>query len=86
MSKLILGLVVALSLGLATPALAGNGAPAMDYELPPANTSPPSDGDGENLPTLPPWQREDAINPEDGVDEDPTPFDPDESPQDPDPP
>lgn len=83
MSKTLRAIVMAITAGVAAPADAGDGGAADNPRRPEAagDPSPPDD----NGPVLPPWQRPGAEEPEDGVDNDPTPFDPAEGPAAPDP-
>jgi hypothetical protein len=83
MSKALRAIVMAITAGVATPADAGVGG-AADNLRPPQAAGEPSLPD-DNGPVLPPWQRPGAEEPEDGVDDDPTPFNPAEGPTAPDP-
>jgi hypothetical protein len=83
MSKALRAIVMAITAGVAMPADAGVGGDA-DNLRPSEAAGEPSlpDDDG---PVLPPWERPGAEEPEDGVDDDPTPFNPAEGPTAPDP-
>jgi hypothetical protein len=84
MSKVLRGIVMAISAGAAASADAGEGRSADDRQPPSASSDdvPPPEDDG---PVLPPWERPGADEPEAGVDDDPTTFDPAAGPTDPDP-
>ena len=84
MSRMLRAIAMAITACAALPAYAGEGGKARDV-LPPLaaeDEPPPADDDG---PVLPPWQRPDAVEPEAGVDDDPTTFDPDAGPTAPEP-
>jgi hypothetical protein len=84
MPRLLRTIVMAISTTMAAPVDAGEGGSVNDVRPPSAasNPVPPPDDDG---PVLPPWQRPDAVEPEVGVDDDPTTFDPGVGPTAPEP-
>jgi hypothetical protein len=83
MPRLLRAIVMAIAAGVAAPADAGDGGAADNPRAPQAADDPsPPDDDG---PVLAPWDRPGAEQPEDGVDDDPTPFNPAEGPAAPDP-
>jgi hypothetical protein len=64
---------------MAAPADAGEGGSVYDVR-PPSGASDPAPLPDDDGPVLPPWQRPGADEPEAGVDDDPTPFNPAEGP------
>jgi hypothetical protein len=82
MSKVLRAIVVAIAASIAAPADAGDGRSTDDLRPPPASSDPGPAPDDDG-PVLPPWERPGADEPEAGVDDDPTTFDPAAGPTDP---